>query len=98
MTMPDYDPGEPKEAMTVRVCDRGTGRGYEGVKIRKVTISAYCPECGGRRGEPRNHNFHEDGEWLSVDKWENPCGHVDLYAHVLAEAQELRPPKVAPPF
>ncbi|MFG3510197.1 hypothetical protein ACGF5F_32395 [Streptomyces sp. NPDC047821] len=75
--------------MTVRVCDRGTGRGYVGVAIRTVTIAATCPQCGGPRGTDtvRNHNFHEDGEWLSVDRWTNPCGHVDMYSAVLREAR-----------
>ncbi|MGW1744496.1 hypothetical protein ACWCRD_02540 [Streptomyces sp. NPDC002092] len=74
--------------MTVRVCDRGTGREYVGVRIRTVTVSDRCPQCGGPRGVDtiRNHNFHEDGEWLSVDVWQNPCGHIDLYSEVLAEA------------
>ena len=75
--------------MTVRVCDRGTGRSHVGVTIRTVTISAICPVCGGPRGVDtvRNHNFHEDGEWLSVDRWQNPCGHVDNYADVLRETR-----------
>ena len=75
--------------MTVRVCDRGSGRDYVGVTIRTVTVSDRCPQCGGPRGVDtiRNHNFHEDGEWLSVDRWTNPCGHVDMYSAVLAEAR-----------
>ncbi|MEZ3180349.1 hypothetical protein KYY02_17140 [Streptomyces pimonensis] len=76
--------------ITVRVCDRGTGRDYVGVRIRKVTISDRCPQCGGPRGVDtiRNHNFHEDGEWLSVDRWTNPCGHIDMYSAVLVEARD----------
>lgn len=84
------NPGQEPEAvptMTVRVCDRGSGREYVGVTIRTVTISKLCPQCGGERGEPFNHNFHEDGEWLSVDRWHNPCGHVDMYSAVLREAR-----------
>lgn len=76
--------------MTVRVIDRsgwGTSRGYP--VIRRVEISTACPTCGGKRGEPYNHNFHEDGEWLSVDRWDNPCGHTDMYCAVLAEARAV---------
>ena len=53
-----------------------------------VEISDKCPVCGGPRGIPTWHNFCEDGEWLSVNVWENPCGHVDLYKNVLIEANK----------
>lgn len=79
------------ETMTVRVIDRsGWGTSAPYPAIRRVEISASCPVCGGRRGEPRNRNFHEDGQWLSCDVWENPCGHVDMYEAVLAEASTQR--------
>lgn len=86
------------DRMTVRVCDRGDGREYVGVCIVTVTISTLCPVCGGPRGwdTVRNHNFHEDGEWLSVDRWTNPCGHLDMYAAVLREARTRQlPPPIA---
>lgn len=80
--------------LTVRICDRGAGRDYVGVTIRTVTIPANCPVCGGPRGVDadgnatvRNHNFSEDGDWYSVDRWSNPCGHSDMYADVLREAR-----------
>lgn len=75
------------ETMSVRVIDRsGWGTSAPYPAIRTVTISVHCRACGGRRGEPRNRNFHEDGEWLSCDVWDNQCGHVDMYESVLAEA------------
>lgn len=71
--------------MTVRVADRRSSPvGH--ATIRTVTILAECPRCGGKRGEPYNHNFHDDGEWLSCDRWTNPCGHTDMYTDVLKEA------------
>lgn len=73
-------------SMRVRVVDRGTGPSYQGVKIRHYTIAATCPQCGGPRGETYGHNFCEDGEWLNCDRWDNPCGHVDYYHAVIAEA------------
>ncbi|WNI20316.1 hypothetical protein [Actinacidiphila sp. ITFR-21] len=82
------------ETMAVRVCDRGPGPGYSGVCIVTVTVRALCPTCGGPRGVDtvRNHRFHEDGDWYSVDVWDNPCGHVDSYAVVLREARSPVPP------
>lgn len=75
----------PVLTMTVRVADRR----YSPVghaNIRTVTILAECPECGGPRGVPVNHNFCDDGAYLSCDRWDNPCGHVDYYDAVLKEA------------
>lgn len=74
--------------MTVRVIDRSMwGRSVPYPQIAEVTISAFCPRCGQRRGAPWPHRFHEDGEWLTCDRWDNPCGHVDMYENVLAEAR-----------
>lgn len=76
-------------AMTVRVADRRTSPvGH--ATVRTVTIAAVCPTCAAPRGVPANHNFHDDGEWLSCDKWENPCGHVDRYDAVLVEAERAQ--------
>ncbi|MEW2631585.1 hypothetical protein AB0903_07990 [Streptomyces sp. NPDC048389] len=94
------DPPVPPlpDRMTVRVCDRGDGRAYVGVFIVTVTISTLCPVCGGPRGwdRVRPHRFCEDGEWLSVDKWDNPCGHLDTYAAVLRESRERQLPPPPP--
>ncbi len=81
------------ETMTVRVIDRAAeakawgNNGFAGPVIKTVEISTACPTCGERRGKPFNHNFHEDGGWYSVDRWNNPCGHVDMYSAVLEEAK-----------
>jgi predicted nucleic acid-binding Zn ribbon protein len=77
------------DTMTVRAIDRsGWGTSAPYPTIRTVEISAHCPVCGQLRGEPRHHRFHEDGEWLSCDVWENPCGHEDMYEAVLSEARD----------
>jgi len=79
--------------MTVTVRDRSAeapwGQGLSRPVTRKVTISARCPACDGRRGEPRGLNSSEDGEYYWVQIWDNPCGHVDDYAAVVAEAKAL---------
>lgn len=83
--------------MTVTVFDRaeeertwGTRAG--GPILRTVTVPATCPRCGGPRGDVREQRQHDDGEWVSVSRWENPCGHVDGYRAVLAEADAASAP------
>jgi len=55
-----------------------------------VEIADTCPECGGKRGEAVPYRFCEDGDWFTVDKWENPCGHLDLYKDVYHESKRLK--------
>ena len=31
----------------------------------------------------------DDGAWYDVSVWNNPCGHVDMYADVVIEAQMI---------
>jgi hypothetical protein len=73
--------------MHVRVPDRDTTWGSSGpaVVVRSVAIARRCPTCGGPRGHAYPFRFPEDGEWFTVDRWDNPCGHLDLYTSVLAE-------------
>ena len=54
-----------------------------------VEISDDCPKCGQRRGTPEPQQFCEDGEWFTVDRWTNACGHVDTYKDVYQEANEI---------
>ncbi|WP_418345806.1 hypothetical protein [Rhodococcus pyridinivorans] len=72
--------------LTVRVADRRHSP-VGLATIRTITIAGTCPRCGGPRGEPYPYNFYDDGAWLVADCWDNPCGHVDLYNAVLAEAE-----------
>jgi rRNA maturation protein Nop10 len=71
--------------MTYRVCDRGTGPGYTGVRVVTITVKAECPRCGGPRGAATPYRFAEDGAWYTVDRWTNECGHEDMYDAVLVE-------------
>jgi hypothetical protein len=66
--------------------DGGDGWSYY---PRTIQIADLCPQCGERRGTPYNYNFCEDGEWFSVDKWSNPCGHLDTYGACWREAQAM---------
>lgn len=76
------------ETMTVTVMYRNNFFGGDGWTYypKTVTISAFCPVCGGRRGTPTWHQQCEDGEWFQVNVWENTCGHKDTYKDVLIEA------------
>jgi hypothetical protein len=51
----------------------------------QVIIDNNCPKCGQKRGEPYPYRFCEDGEWFTVDKWDNPCGHIDTYRDCFIE-------------
>ncbi|OHV42158.1 hypothetical protein BBK14_11085 [Parafrankia soli] len=81
------------DTMQVTVRDRAAeapwGSGLTTPITRKITISALCPVCGGRRGEPFGINSCDDGAYYWVQGWNNPCGHRDMYVAVLAEAREL---------
>jgi hypothetical protein len=82
------DLSQTQEQMKVRVMYRNNWFGGDGWTYYPVdvVISANCPVCGQRRGTPTPRNFCEDGEWVVVDVWKNPCGHKDLYPDVLREA------------
>lgn len=76
------------EKRIVKVIDRSTwGTSYSYPLIRSIELRWVCPVCGEPRGEPRTVPFSEDGQYLSCDRWMNPCGHVDLYSDVIAEAE-----------
>lgn len=81
------------ETMTVTVRDRSReapwGVGVTTPVTRKITISAFCPRCGQRRGEPQGLNQCDDGAWYWVQVWTNPCGHLDMYEDVLSEADAM---------
>lgn len=66
--------------------DGGDGWTYYPLSIK---ISATCPRCGGKRGDPYPHRFYEDGEWFTVDRWDNPCGHIDKYFAAYKEAKHI---------
>lgn len=67
--------------------DGGDGWNHE---PRVVRVGDRCPICGGPRGEPAPYSFWEDGEAVVVDRWDNPCGHVDKYEDLWLESQALK--------
>lgn len=81
--------------MKVTVRDRSAegawGSGPINPCVVTVEIADNCPvaDCGARRGEPRHLRQVDDGAWYSVQVWDNPCGHVDMYEDVVKEAKAL---------
>ena len=57
---------------------------------KAIEIADNCPVCGKPRGKPYGYNFTEDGENFFVNRWDNPCGHIDYYKDVLVEADKLK--------
>jgi len=75
--------------MKVLVVDRSTwGTTLPYPRIQEVNISDKCPKCSGPRGVPYGYNFVEDGQGFHCHKWDNPCGHIDMYEDVLKEYNE----------
>lgn len=93
--MDTKNPTTEEPTMTVTVRDSAAeppwGSGPLTVVTRKVTISAQCPTCSKPRGEPKGSNESEDGVYYWVQRWDNPCGHIDLYAAVIKEARTHHP-------
>ena len=59
---------------------------HAGHHLITVTVLWECPRCGGPRGDGGRAISYDGGRQLSCDGWTNPCGHVDLYRAVRAEA------------
>ncbi len=80
---------ELPERMTVRVCDWLSDQEGDGLGVVTVTVAARCATCGG----PRGHDtltwaeFTDGGVEFTVDRWTNPCGHLDTYDAILQEAR-----------
>ncbi len=66
-------------------CIGGDGWAYYPMTIE---ISNQCPICGKPRGKPYPYRFREDGQWFVIDKWDNPCGHIDCYSTVFLESKK----------
>ncbi len=56
------------------------------MRAMTVTLKWTCPVCGGPRGEPFPSFSYDGSRRLCCDGWINPCGHVDKYDDVRAEA------------
>ncbi|MFJ8852293.1 hypothetical protein [Streptomyces sp. NPDC102437] len=81
------------ERMSVRVPDGGPELGE--IQVITASVLPYCPRCGGPRGWDALQPFEMPlGDTTHVvDRWENPCGHLDVYADVLVEARRTPTPQ-----
>lgn len=61
---------------------------HDGVYKLYVCLRWNCPVCGGPRGSVRRGWSYDGRRKLSVDIWDNPCGHIDKYTNVRKEAFE----------
>lgn len=87
-------PGPPKVVEellpTTRIVTVPLQRDHAGVLSLTVELDWRCPVCGGPRGTPEWGLSYDGSRRLAVHVWTNPCGHVDQYESVRAEAQERR--------
>ncbi len=68
---------------TVYIPARAEHDGIHGVNVK---LRWLCPKCGAPRGEVKSGRSYDGSRILFCDTWQNPCGHVDKYADVRAEA------------
>jgi len=59
---------------------------HEGFYSRSVKLNWVCPVCGQPRGEPYATISFDGSRRLDCTGWQNPCGHIDKYSAVRAEA------------
>ena len=74
---------EPTGYRTVRIPG---STDHAGQHLITVTLQWVCPTCGGPRGQVRPAISYDGSRRLACDGWTNPCGHIDCYADVRAEA------------
>ncbi len=68
---------------TVYIPARAEHDGAHGINVKLRWV---CPICGAPRGEISNGRSYDGSRVLFCNTWQNPCGHVDKYDDVRAEA------------
>lgn len=57
---------------------------HEGMPFNLMTVEIddKCPKCGEMRGKPYKTHSYDGSRRLTVDGWNNPCGHIDKYSEL----------------
>jgi len=71
----------PVKTVVIPACEEH--QGYMSVSVRLYWI---CPRCKEPRGPVCKGRSYDGFRILAVDRWTNPCGHVDKYHNLLFEA------------
>jgi|SRR5579872_967767 len=58
-----------------------------GILSIQVLLEWKCPTCERPRGEPTEGFSFDGSRRLACHTWINPCGHVDKYSSIRAEAR-----------
>ena len=72
-----------KQKVTIPACEN-----HNGIHSITVELNWVCPKCGQPRGEVKKGLSYDGSMRLSVNTWENPCGHIDKYSDVRNEAAQ----------
>lgn len=79
----DKDGNPDAPINTVYIPARAEHDGTHGINVKLRWV---CPICGAPRGEISNGRSYDGSRVLFCNTWQNPCGHVDKYNDVRAEA------------
>jgi hypothetical protein len=69
------------KTVCIPTCENHNGLYQTSVKLRWI-----CPKCGKPRGETKIGRSYDGSAVLFCDTWGNPCGHIDKYSDLRAEA------------
>lgn len=85
-TRPGREPG-PDPGCVYRTVEIPGADSHDGTFSIEVSLRWTCPRCTGPRGLPFRGISFDGSHRLAVDRWQNPCGHVDFYSAVRREAR-----------
>ena len=85
----DETPTAPTQTATQRTVRIPGSTDHAGHHLITVTLRWVCPHCGGPRGPVHPVISYDGSRRLSCDGWTNPCGHIDYYRAVRAEAAHM---------
>ena len=72
--------------MTIKSVNIPASQQHGGLALTAARVNWTCPKCGERRGEVFDTISYDGSRRLHCDGWRNPCGHIDKYSDVIAEA------------